>query len=323
MHLSSRPPLARIMAIDRAIRTKGWPNASTLALELEVSPRTVRRDIIYMRDQLGAPLEYDPVHNGYRYTEPAFRLSYFPVAEGELVAVMLAQRVLRQYRGTPFEHNLRQAFDKLAGQLPDAVIVRLDVIADCLAVLPSVETDYDPAMFAALARSVVERRRIEVVYHSAGRDADTTRTIDPYNLMLRGDDWYVVAQDGFRAEVRVFAVQRFRRVSETGETFDRPPDFRVEDYMGESFRVVRGDGRHRVALRFQPPASAWVAEKRWHPSQSIKADPDGGLVLSLEVSDLREIARWAMYWGSACAVLEPEELKQMVARECAAILDGL
>ena len=237
--------------------------------------------------------------------------------------MMLAQRVLRQFRGTPFEQNLRQAFDKLAGQLPDGVIVRLDVIADCLAVLPSVETDYDPAIFAALARSVVERRRIEVVYHTAGRDADTTRTIDPYNLMLRGDDWYVVAHDGFRAEVRVFAVQRFRQVSETGETFDHPPDFRVEDYMGESFRVVRGDGRHRVALRFEPPASAWVAEKRWHPSQTIEADSDGGLVLRLDVSDLQEIARWAMYWGSACTVLEPEGLKHMVARECGAILDKL
>ncbi len=323
VQLSSRPPLARIMAIDRAIRSGGWPNAGNLSLELEVSTRTVRRDITYMRDRLGAPLEYDSVHHGYGYTEPAFRLSYFPVAEGELVALMLAQRVLRQYRGTPFEQNLRRAFEKLIGQLPDGVIVRLDVIADCLAVLPSVKIDYDPEMFAALARSVVERRRIEVVYHSAGRDVETTRTIDPYNLMLRGDDWYVVAQDGFRAEVLIFAVQRFRRVSETGETFDRPPEFRVEDYMEDSFGVVRGDGRHRVALRFLPPASLWVAEKRWHSSQVIESDPDGRLVLRLEVSDLREIARWAMSWGSACTVLEPEELKMTVARECRRILDGL
>jgi hypothetical protein len=57
--------------------------------------------------------------------------------------------------GDPFEQNLRQAFDKLAGQLPDDVIVFLDVVTGCLAVLPSVETDYDPAMFAALARSAV------------------------------------------------------------------------------------------------------------------------------------------------------------------------
>ncbi len=320
MHLAARPPLARIMAIDQAARAGTWPNATTLAGRLEVNPRTIRRDIAYMRDQLGAPLEYDPARNGYRYTEPTFRLSYFPVAEGELVAVMLAQRLLRQYRGTPFERDLRRAFDKLAGQLPDGVMIRLDLVADCLAVLPSAEIDYDPMTFAALARSVVERRRIEVVYYTAGRDADTTRSLDPYNLLLKNDDWFVVGHDGFRNEVRVFAVQRFRQVRETDEVFERPGDFRVEDYLGESFRVVRGEGSYRVALRFRPPASAWVAEKRWHRSQTIEPAPDGEITLRLEVSDLREIARWSMFWGSACTVVEPEELRALVASECAAIL---
>jgi predicted DNA-binding transcriptional regulator YafY len=310
------------MAIDQAVRAGGWPNASTLAARLEVDPRTIRRDITYMRDQLGAPLRYDPTRNGYAYAEPAFRLAYFPVTEGELVAVMLAHRILRQYRGTPFEHDLRRAFDKLARMLPDGVTVRLDSAADCLAVLPAVETDYDPATFAALARAVTGHRRVEVVYHTAGRGADTARVLDPYHLMLRSDDWFVVARDSHRGEVRIFAVQRFRDVRETGETFDRPADFRVEDYMGESFRVVRGDGHYRVALKFRLPAAGWVAEKRWHKSQSIEPTPDGGVILTMEVSDLREVARWVMFWGRACTVLEPQGLKALVAEECRAMLEA-
>src|SRR5262245_8217751 len=99
MHLSARPPLARIMIIDQWPRAVTWPNATSLAARLEVDPRTIRRDITYMRDQLGAPLEYDPAHRGYHYTEPSFRLSDFPITEGELVALMLAQRLLKQYRG--------------------------------------------------------------------------------------------------------------------------------------------------------------------------------------------------------------------------------
>ena len=75
MHHAARPPLVRVMTIDQAVRSGTWPNARTLAESLEVDPRTVRRDITYMRDQLGAPLEYVASRNGYRYSELTFRIT--------------------------------------------------------------------------------------------------------------------------------------------------------------------------------------------------------------------------------------------------------
>src|SRR4051794_5712818 len=76
MRLASRPPLARILAIDRALRAGDRPDASTLGRELEVNPGTVRRDVTYLRDQLGAPVEFDPARNGHRDREPGCRLPY-------------------------------------------------------------------------------------------------------------------------------------------------------------------------------------------------------------------------------------------------------
>src|SRR5690348_3323451 len=96
MHQSSRPPLARMMAIDQALRAGTWPNASTLSRQLEVAPRTIRRDLAYLRDQLGAPLEFDPLSNGFHYTEMTYRLPFFQLSEGELFALLLAERLLRQ-----------------------------------------------------------------------------------------------------------------------------------------------------------------------------------------------------------------------------------
>src|SRR4051812_12157897 len=183
MILASRPPLARIMAIDRSVRTGALPNARTLARELEVSPRTIRRDITYLRDQLRAPIEFDPVRNGYYYTEPTFRLSYFQVTEGELMALLLAERVLRQYRGTPFERDLHVAFAKLAEMLPETVSVHLDALSDCLSVLPAARITYDPDIFAALAKATTRRRRIDMVYWTAGRDETTRRVVDPFHLL--------------------------------------------------------------------------------------------------------------------------------------------
>jgi len=95
MRLASRPPLARMMVIDQEVREGRWPNATTLAHRLEVQPRTIRRDITYLRDQLKAPLEYVASRNGYRYSELTFRLPLLSVTEGELVALLLVPRLAK------------------------------------------------------------------------------------------------------------------------------------------------------------------------------------------------------------------------------------
>ena len=239
------------------------------------------------------------------------------------MAVLLAERLLRQYRGTPFEPDLRRAFAKLTEMLPDAVSVRLDAMADCLSVMPAVQTAYDPDAFASLARAVIGRRRVEMAYWTAGRNATSSRMFDPYHLALIDDGWYAIGHCHCRQEVLVFAVQRVRSVRETGETFDRPADFRVEDYMGGSFRAVRGEGHHRVVLRFTPEFAGRMAEKTWHPSQTSEGTADGGLLLRFEVSDLREVKRLVMFWGTDCEVLEPNELRDMIFRQCQTQLSRL
>ena len=81
---------------------------------------------------------------------------------------------MRQLEGTPFESDLRKAIDKLGTMLPDGVSVRLDAIADVLAVLPATRPYYDPESFCVLSTAVVCRQRVEMVYWTAGRN-ETTR----------------------------------------------------------------------------------------------------------------------------------------------------
>jgi predicted DNA-binding transcriptional regulator YafY len=101
------------------------------------------------------------------------------------------------------------------------------------------------------------------------------------------------------------------------DRFDRPPDFRLDDYLADAFNIFRGpDGqRHRVRLRFTGEAAKYVAERTWHPTQTTEPTPDGSLVLTFELSHLQEITRWALSWGRDCIVLEPDELRARVARE--------
>jgi hypothetical protein len=82
MRLSSRPAMVRIAVIDREIRDGRLPNATSLAQQLEVNSRTVHRDLDCLRDQLGAPLQFDRDRNGYYYTNAFWRIPLPQLSEG-------------------------------------------------------------------------------------------------------------------------------------------------------------------------------------------------------------------------------------------------
>ncbi len=170
MHVSARPVLERLQVIDLEVRRGALPNARSLARDLEVTPRTIQRDIQLLRDRLHAPVEFDPVRNGYHYTDPSYRFPYFEVTEGELVALLVSARVMDQYRGTPFEQDLRKALAKLAEILPDTIEVPLDELTACLSVLPRVQTTYNPGIFRVLVAAVRHSRQLSMVYWTAGRN---------------------------------------------------------------------------------------------------------------------------------------------------------
>jgi predicted DNA-binding transcriptional regulator YafY len=83
----SRPPLERMMRMHQRLKAGRYPNCRKLADELEVSAKTVQRDIDFMRYRLGLPIEYDQLHFGFYYSEPVSSFPNVEISEGELVAL--------------------------------------------------------------------------------------------------------------------------------------------------------------------------------------------------------------------------------------------
>src|SRR5262249_6723007 len=158
--------------------------------------------------------------------------------------------LMRSLRGTPFESNLKQVLAKLESMLPGQKSIQLESIAEWLSVLPAALSTYDAALFCALTTAVAHRNRVEMVYWTASRNQVTERLVDPYEWALIDGDWYLIGHCHERSSVRIFAVQRVRSVRSTGETFDRPIAFRTDHFLRGSFRAIRGDGSHQIALRF-------------------------------------------------------------------------
>src|ERR1035438_2676057 len=102
----SRPPLERMLRIHQALHSGSYPNATTLARQLEVSTKSIHRDLEFMRDRLELPIQYDAKRFGFFYTEHVKAFPTLQITEGEIFALVVAEKALQQYRGTSFERPL-------------------------------------------------------------------------------------------------------------------------------------------------------------------------------------------------------------------------
>ena len=160
----SRPPIERMMKLHGLLVSDRFPNARTMAAELEVSSKTILRDLEFMRDRLGLPVEYDATRFGFHYTSPVDSFPAVQISEGELVALLVAEKALQQHRGTPFEKPLLAALRKLSQGLPDTVSLNLREWEQTISFRSSSEPMEDIPLIGALAKAAAERRELVIVY---------------------------------------------------------------------------------------------------------------------------------------------------------------
>lgn len=316
----SRPALERMLRIHQAIQAGGFPNAETLAPGLEVSVKTVVRDLEFMRDRLNLPLAYNPSRWGYYYTQDVSTFPALQITEGEMFALLVAEKAVQQYRGTNFEKPLLSALRKMAAALPETVSLHLADWDQTISFRTSAEPILNLETFDILARATARREQLEIAYRKPGRDQADVRVVDPYHLANVNGEWYLFAFDHLRGALRTFVPARIRSVKPTGQTFTRPAGFSVDKRLRDSFGIHSAEGSFAVVVRFAPEVADFIREKRWHPSQQLRDLRGGGVELHLNLSSLGEIQRWILGWGGGAEVVRPPELVKSVRDAARAIL---
>lgn len=315
----SRPPLERMLRIHDELRRGALTNCTKLVAVLGVCRKTVLRDLAFMRDRLDLPIEFDPGIQAYRYTHPVTSFPTVHVTEGELLALLVAQRALEQYRGTPFHRSLEIAFEKLAGGLRDRISFSP---ADELRAVSFKNVGLgrtDLAVFNALSGAVLRQEEVEFDYRKPGESARSHRRVQPYHLANRENLWYLIAFDIEREALRTFALPRISGVAVSGRRFSKPADFSPETFFADALGVLSGRGNHEVVIRFDATAADRVREREWHESQELRELPGGGVELRMRLGALAEAERWVLGWGAAAEVVGPRELRDRLRATAAAI----
>ena len=302
--------------IDQQLRAKQFPNCSGIALHFEVSTKSIQRDIQYMRDMLDAPIVYNEHRRGFYYAKEWHFLSALRFELHEAEALMATKKVLSLYQGTPYYQEVSRALDKVLLYLPGTVSE--DTLLDVYSFgHPDAATE-SIRFFDTLELAVREHRKVVITYNALSKSGELSlRTIHPYRLHYSPSlvTWYIIAFCELRREIRSFVVSRLRDVHLTEEPFTIPESFSIEEYLAKSFEQVSGEEVQMVVIRFSPWQSQWIREHRWHPTQQMVEEEDGGVTLSMQVSSLDALKRWVMRYGAEAEVLAPPELRRLVNEE--------
>jgi proteasome accessory factor B len=311
----SRPPLERMLRIHQALQRAEFPTVSKLSLQLEVSGKSIRRDIDFMRDRLSLPIDFDPIRGGWGYTEPVESFPNVQITEGELFALLVAEKALQQYRGTSFERPLVSAIKKLEQSLPQTISLDLSQVEHTISFRTRAEPLIDLGVFDQIANATSTRERLEIEYKKPGQNTADLRLIDPYHLANINGEWFLFAYDHLRKDLRTFVPARIKRIRRTGKRFQKNRTFSLDRRLHGSFGVKSGQEKHSVVVRFEPGVADYIREKKWHVSQELRDLRGGGVELRMMLSSLDEVERWILSWGGNATVVKPREL---VGRVCTA-----
>ncbi len=307
--------------IFTAIKSGEFPNRHRLAADIEVTTKTIQRDLDFMRERLCLPIAYDSEGGGYRFTQPVSSFPMVELTESELVSVFIGQKALAQYKGTPFEAPLRSAFDKLTSNLTGRLTMAWSDL-DALVSFKSFEiTPVDLTTFQLTSEAVRKSQELTFDYKKLDSTKYEKRTIQPYHLACVQDQWYVIGHCLKRDALRTFVLARMKNPSLGSATFERPANFSIEKHLKDSFGVFTSTETHTVRLKFDAFAGQLVRERIWHPSQKIQELADGGLELTLQLSSLHEIEPWVLSWGEHVRVIGPVELKKRITNRLRAALE--
>lgn len=298
--LDTSARLLRLLSLLQA--RPDWPGPD-LAARLEVTARTLRRDISRLRD-LGYPVHATPgVAGGYRLA-PGATLPPLLLDDDEAVAVAVSLQTAASQSVTGIAETALSALAKLEQVLPRRLRERTETLQQATVALPRKAPTVDPALLTTLA-TACRHSQVLVFAYTARDGSRTERRAEPHRLVHTGYRWYLVARDQARDDWRSFRVDRIREPRQAGSRFvpRDPPD--AASFVARA--VTTAPYRYQSRVLVHAPLAA-IADQIT-PTTGIleEAGPDQCLLTSGGDS-LEWIALHLASMGPDFTILEPPEL---------------
>ena len=315
MKTATRPQYHRLQRILEMIRegtrTGSLPNCGHFIRELEVSRRSLMRDLDFLRDDHHAPIAYDDSRKGFHLTDPTFSLPPVQLTRREVFSFSIARKLLERFEGTPLELDMRSVLAKIADSLRGTVSLDVESLTDQFTVLAEDHARVEPGVWQRAGRAINQRERLRLRYQ---RFDGVIRDylLDPCHLVAYHGNWYLVALNTAAGRMETFALSRCRSLAGTGQHFPSPVAFDPKAFFKDAFGISQADQSWSVRLLFAREVATYIRERTWHSSQQLRQRRDGTVELRIQTSSRKELTRWILSWMPHVRVLAPRQLQERV-----------
>ena len=313
----------RLLSILLLLQARGQTTGRELAKHLEVSERTVHRDMDAL-SAAGVPVfALRGVQGGWKLDED-WRTQVPGLDEAELRAFLMVQpRVIGDKR---LAAAAERALSKLMAALPASLREQAASIRQRLYVDPTGwhGTNEDLSMLPTVQHAVARDRKLKIDYRRPedGGVTVTERIVDPLGLVAKGSSWYLVANTshGFRT----YRVSRIENVTLLDKPCERPANFDLASHWQKATReFIDGRPPYQATLCLQTTAANEI--KKWRPVSPTEdtAQPKGWLTLNVQFDYEEEACFVILGFGARAKVIRPEKLRKRIAAEVSAMADLL
>ncbi|HEV7180236.1 MAG TPA: YafY family protein [Candidatus Baltobacteraceae bacterium] len=305
----------RLVSLLLLLQSTQRRTARELALKLEVSERTIYRDVDAL-SCAGIPVYTERGAEGGIALAEGYRKALTNFGDDEVRALFVSGSAILTDLG--LGAGLDRALDKLRGAFSDVQRRAAEKARERIHIDQRRwnQTDAPVEKLALLRRAVWDDRRVELVYEDRRRER-TTRVVDPFGLVSKAGVWYLVARTagGFRS----FRVDRIVEVVETLERFERPEDFNLDEHWRQiAYDLMANQPQsYSVTLRVES-ASTQMLGSYWH-TEVVPGDDPNLLRITFPSS---EIALYqVLSWGDTVAILDPPDLRDAIVSHARALIE--
>ena len=299
----------RVAIIHDELNTLKWVSKKKLSDLCGCHVRSIDRDIAHMKDDLLLPILEDD-DKGYRYEEFVNFFPFVRMTEKLFFSLMLAVKSVGAYRTDTEKRLLSRTFNQISSAFCEKRQLDPKVMDRCFSFGRMLTPRFDPSRIDFLWRCATEGIRVKMRYATPGKPV-SERLFDVYELYQLRHDLIAFGYDWENHEVRRFSLTRMVELRTTGATFERPEEFKAEDYLDGALDVFvgpPGTPKMDIKIHFTNEKAHVIREHDVRSEAGREELPNGGLILHLRLTSFVDALSWLGEFRGEAVALEPRSL---------------
>jgi predicted DNA-binding transcriptional regulator YafY len=313
-------PLVRFLKMQKLLSRPAGATIKEMMEETGASRPTVYR-LLGAIEKAGDALEKEDLPTRqvrYKLFDPFLKATRneraFRIAREELIAIQFVRRHASLFKGTELEEDIDNVFKKIEATIDPKhypMLRRADRLF--LPALKGVK-DYTSKKIAetidTLAKAILLERKCDTRYGSFNAGRDIEQRLDPLHFFEFNGGLYLFAKAEGRDDVRMYAVERFSKVTMTEEKYTYPKGFDPIRRLEGTFSIFDQETPTTFRIRFSASQAKYIAERRWAVRQKIDKEADGSIVLTMTTMGHGDVLRWVLSHGADAELLEPVAMRE-------------